>query len=118
LPGPGQINREGPLAESVNNHGAFVWSIAELLRGDYKQSEYQKVVLPLVVIRRLDAVLEPTKDAVLTKYEQYKDQSIERLTGWGSNLSSSPSTERRSSRLPLLVRSTWTRSRATGTGER
>jgi hypothetical protein len=72
---PGRrINREGLLAESVNNHGAFAWSIAELLRGDYKQSEYQKVILPLVVIRRLDAVLEPTKDAVRAKYEQYKDK--------------------------------------------
>ena len=62
------------MAESVNNHGAFVWSIAELLRGDYTQSDYQKVILPLVVIRRLDAVLEPTKDAVLDKYAQYKDK--------------------------------------------
>ena len=50
------------LADPVNNHGAFVWSIAELLRGDYKQSEYRKVVPPLVVIRRLALVLEPTKD--------------------------------------------------------
>ena len=62
------------MATTVNNHGAFVWSVAELLRGDYKQSEYQKVVLPLVVIRRLDAVLEPTKDAVLAKHKQYKDR--------------------------------------------
>jgi type I restriction enzyme M protein len=69
-----QINRAGLLAESVNNHGAFAWSIAELLRGDYKQSEHQKVILPLVVIRRLDAVLEPTKDAVLARYEHYKDK--------------------------------------------
>jgi type I restriction enzyme M protein len=82
-----QINREGVLAGSVNNHGAFAWSIAEMLRGDYKQSEYQKVILPLVVIRRLDAVLEPTKDAVLAKYEQYKDKVdnvgpiLEQVTG-------------------------------------
>ncbi len=52
------------MAESVNNHGALVWSIADQLRGTYRQSDYQKVILPLVVIRRLDAVLEPTKDAV------------------------------------------------------
>ncbi|MCL1587261.1 MAG: type I restriction-modification system subunit M N-terminal domain-containing protein, partial [Actinomycetia bacterium] len=62
------------MAETVNNHGAFVWSIAELLRGDYTQSDYQKVILPLVVLRRLDAVLEPSKDAVLDKYAQYKDK--------------------------------------------
>src|SRR4051794_870704 len=51
-----------------NGHVAFIWSIADLLRGDYKQSEYGRVILPLVVLRRLDAVLEPTKDAVLAEY--------------------------------------------------
>ena len=51
----------------INNHAAFIWSVADLLRGDYKQSEYGKVILPLTVIRRLDCVLEPTKEAVLAK---------------------------------------------------
>jgi type I restriction enzyme M protein len=45
----------------------FIWSVADLLRGDYKQSEYGKVILPLTVLRRLDCVLEPTKPAVLAK---------------------------------------------------
>ena len=49
---------------------AFIWSVADLLRGDYKQSEYGKVILPLTVIRRLDCVLEPTKQAVLEKHKQ------------------------------------------------
>ena len=40
------------IKESAN----FIWSIADLLRGDYKQSEYGKVVLPLTVLRRLDCV--------------------------------------------------------------
>lgn len=40
---------------------SFIWSIAELLRGDYKQSDYGKVILPFTVLRRLDCVLEPTK---------------------------------------------------------
>ncbi len=54
------------MAEAtINNHAAFIWTVADLLRGDYKQSEYGKVVLPLTVIRRLDCVLEPTKQAVL-----------------------------------------------------
>ncbi|WPY95634.1 class I SAM-dependent DNA methyltransferase [Limimaricola variabilis] len=44
---------------------AFVWSIAETLRGDFKQSEYGKVILPFVVLRRLDCILEGTKSAVL-----------------------------------------------------
>src|SRR3954451_6916248 len=50
--------------ETVRNHAAFIWSVADLLRGDYKQSEYGRVILPLVVLRRLDCVLEPTKDQV------------------------------------------------------
>jgi type I restriction enzyme M protein len=41
------------------------WSVADLLRGDYKQSDYGKVILPFTVLRRLECVLEPTKDAVL-----------------------------------------------------
>lgn len=45
--------------------GAFVWSIAELLRGDFKQSEYGKVVLPFVVLRRLDCLLKKSKQDVL-----------------------------------------------------
>ena len=54
------------------NHQAlssFIWSVADLLRGDYKQSEYGKVILPFTVLRRLDCVLEPTKAAVLAENE-------------------------------------------------
>ncbi len=46
---------------------AFIWSVADLLRGDYKQSEYGRVILPLTVLRRLDCVLEATKPAVLSE---------------------------------------------------
>ena len=46
---------------------AFIWSVADLLRGDYKQSDYGKVILPFTVLRRLDCVLEPTKAAVLAE---------------------------------------------------
>ncbi len=42
---------------------AFIWSVADLLRGDYKQSEYGRVILPFTVLRRLDCVLESTKAA-------------------------------------------------------
>ncbi|HWR03797.1 MAG TPA: class I SAM-dependent DNA methyltransferase [Humidesulfovibrio sp.] len=48
---------------------AFIWSVADLLRGDYKQSEYGRVILPFTVLRRLDCVLEKTKPAVLAEYE-------------------------------------------------
>ncbi len=47
------------------NLSSFIWSVADLLRGDYKQSEYGRVILPFTVLRRLDCVLEPSKDAVL-----------------------------------------------------
>jgi len=57
-------------SQTIRNHAAFIWTVADLLRGDYKQSEYGKVVLPLTVIRRLDCVLEPTKQAVLEKHKQ------------------------------------------------
>ena len=53
--------------ETINNHGAFIWSVADLLRGVYKQSEYGRVILPLTVLRRLDCVLEPTKDTVIER---------------------------------------------------
>jgi type I restriction enzyme M protein len=57
---------------AIKNHAAFIWSVADLLRGDYKQSEYGKVILPLTVVRRLDCVLEPTKPAVLERAKALK----------------------------------------------
>src|SRR3989344_657478 len=48
---------------------AFIWSVADLLRGDYRQSDYGKVILPFTVLRRLDCVLEATKPAVLKEKE-------------------------------------------------
>jgi type I restriction enzyme M protein len=66
------------MAESsstvIKNHATFIWSVADLLRGDYKQSEYGKVILPLTVIRRLDCVLEPTKPKVLAAHQKYGDR--------------------------------------------
>lgn len=50
--------------KNFNESISFIWSIAEILRGSFKQSEYGRVVLPFTVLRRLDCVLEPTKDAV------------------------------------------------------
>ncbi|WP_419946963.1 type I restriction-modification system subunit M [Candidatus Poriferisodalis sp.] len=52
-------------SETRNNYAGFIWSVADLLRGVYKPSEYGRVILPLTVLRRLDCVLEPTKAAVL-----------------------------------------------------
>ena len=52
----------------------FIWSIADPLRHDYKQSEYGRIILPLTVLRRLDCVLEPTKEKVRSAYDRYKDK--------------------------------------------
>jgi type I restriction enzyme M protein len=52
-------------SKKIQNLSSFSWSIAEILRGDFKQSEYGKVILPFVVLRRLDCVLESSKEAVL-----------------------------------------------------
>jgi type I restriction enzyme M protein len=58
----------GNTSESINNHAAFIWAVADLLRGDYKQSEYGKVILPMTVLRRFDAVLTPVKAEMLATY--------------------------------------------------
>src|SRR5512137_1867736 len=51
------------------NISALMWSVADLLRGDYKQSDYGKVILPFTTLRRLDCVLAPTKAAVLAEHD-------------------------------------------------
>jgi len=62
---------------AVRNHANLIWGVAELLRGDYKQADYGKVILPLVVMRRLDQVLEPTRDAVRERALKLEEQGIE-----------------------------------------
>ncbi|HRQ46197.1 MAG TPA: type I restriction-modification system subunit M N-terminal domain-containing protein, partial [Rhodocyclaceae bacterium] len=55
---------------------ALIWSVADLLRGDFKQSEYGRVILPFTVLRRLDCVLAPTKAEVLAEYRDRKKTGI------------------------------------------
>lgn len=55
---------------------AFIWSVADLLRGDYRQHDYGKVILPFTVLRRLDCVLEPTKAAVLAELAAKTKQGV------------------------------------------
>jgi type I restriction enzyme M protein len=57
---------------AIRNHASFIWSVADKLRGVYKQSEYGRVILPLVVLRRLDCVLEPTKPDVVARAASLK----------------------------------------------
>ena len=61
---------------SQQNLSSFLWSVADLLRGDYKQSEYGRVILPFTVLRRLDCVLEPTKAAVLAELAKRKAAQV------------------------------------------
>jgi len=72
---------------NFNGIAGFLWSVADLLRGDYKQSDYGKIVLPFTLLRRLDCVLEATKPAVLAEYQARKhlkmplDQFLTRKSG-------------------------------------
>jgi type I restriction enzyme M protein len=60
-------------SEKIKNHEGFIWQVADLLRSNYRPAQYQWVILPLTVLRRLDCVLEPTKETVLAEYAKYRD---------------------------------------------
>lgn len=64
---------------TFREHANFIWSIADLLRGDYKQAEYGRVILPLTIMRRLDCVLEATKKRVLEKMPAVKGMGLKNL---------------------------------------
>jgi type I restriction enzyme M protein len=51
--------------ENHSQTAAFLWSIADLLRGDFKQSQYGRIILPFTLLRRMECVLAPTKDEVV-----------------------------------------------------
>ncbi|MDE9460171.1 type I restriction-modification system subunit M [Xenorhabdus bovienii] len=55
---------------------AFIWSVADLLRGDFKQSQYGRVILPFTLLRRLECVLAATKDAVVAEAEKLKTSRL------------------------------------------
>lgn len=61
--------------EKVN----FIWSVADLLRGPYRPNQYKDVMLPMTVLRRLDCVLEPTKEKILQKAQELKGSKIKNL---------------------------------------
>tara|TARA_R110002110_G_scaffold169787_1_gene371681 strand:+ start:8906 stop:10945 length:2040 start_codon:yes stop_codon:yes gene_type:complete len=65
--------------DTINNNASFIWSIAELLRGDFKQSEYGKIVLPFTILRRLDCILEGTKQAVLDEAANLPEEMDEQM---------------------------------------
>ena len=55
---------------------AFIWSVADLLRGDFKQSQYGRVILPFTLLRRLECVLESSKAGVLAENEKVKNMAL------------------------------------------
>jgi type I restriction enzyme M protein len=57
-----------------NEISNFVWGTADLIRDKFNRGDYEEVILPLVVLRRLDCVLEPNNEEVREAYEQYSDQ--------------------------------------------
>lgn len=64
---------------NVRELANLIWSVADLLRGDYRQSEYGKVILPFTILRRLDCILEPTKERVLQKLESLKATKLQNV---------------------------------------
>lgn len=56
----------------------FIWQIADLLRGPYRPPQYERVMLPLTVLRRFDSVLAPTKEAVLAKYQSEQNKPADK----------------------------------------
>jgi type I restriction enzyme M protein len=70
------------------NISSFIWSVADLLRGNYQQADYGKVILPFTVLRRLDCALEPTKQAALDEHARRTAQGLDsgtflpRITGY------------------------------------
>jgi type I restriction enzyme M protein len=56
---------------------AFIWKNAEDLWGDFKHTDFGKIILPFTLLRRLECVLEPTREAVLTMHDKVKDKGID-----------------------------------------
>ena len=64
------------MNQTPNNLAAFCWSIADLLRGDFKQSQYGRIILPFTLLRRLEGVLEESKEAVLEAHEKVQKMNL------------------------------------------
>lgn len=75
------------MSDGTGHLSKLVWSVADLLRGDFKSSEYGRVILPFTVLRRLDCLLAPSRQAVLdeaerTDGEQEREQRLTAASGW------------------------------------
>lgn len=87
------------MTQETNNLAADLWALADLLRGDFKQSQYGRVILPFALLRRLECVLEGSKPAVLAEAtkvekmaiaEEAKEKLLLRATGGLSFFNTSP----------------------------
>ncbi len=64
------------MTQTTNNPAAYIWSLADLLRGDFKQSRYGRIILPFTLLRRLECVLEGSKKKVLAEYKKIKKKKL------------------------------------------
>lgn len=64
------------MSQATNNLAAYIWSLADLLRGDFKQSQYGRIILPFTLLRRLEGVLEDSKEAVLAERERIQSMEL------------------------------------------
>lgn len=70
------IQLDFPMTQATNNLAAYIWSLADLLRGDFKQSQYGRVILPFTLLRRLENVLEESKAAVVFENEKVQKMNL------------------------------------------
>lgn len=63
------------MDKTPNNLAAYIWSLADLLRGDFKQSQYGRIILPFTLLRRLEGVLEKSKEAVLAAFKEVQKKN-------------------------------------------
>ena len=72
------------MSQATNNLANYIWSLADLLRGDFRQSQYGRIILPFTLLRRLEGVLEGSKENVLKEFEilkvkNYSEEAMEKL---------------------------------------
>ncbi|CRL11959.1 Type I restriction enzyme EcoKI M protein [Phaeobacter italicus] len=64
------------MSQSTNNLASYIWSLADLLRGDFKQSQYGRIILPFTLLRRLECVLKDRKADVLAEHARLEKSPL------------------------------------------
>jgi type I restriction enzyme M protein len=64
------------MTQTSNNLAAYIWSLADLLRGDFKQSQYGRIILPFTLLRRLEGVLEESKEDILSEFDKVEKMDL------------------------------------------